>query len=474
MDGLWIPMDVTKCAPSCCCAVGLVTVKTLDNKVHIEGPVTGGPACYYQDNLSADLVPITPTLASLSLQGEPVLNVSLTGGMLHMIPIPSPTCATDLIPVTSESQIASLNDVKAWTGVFDVEDGSCVPSPYCCCATGEITIAATNQSQSLNQSADIELPIPSFMIQGQTDKGQACGNATDITASFMLFNSTTGLSADRSLGVTSNAVMMDSGNRVVFNSNYFECTVALNKKSSEVPFSASQQIGGSLGGKNDSRQNTTHVQTDTQNATKTQDQEQNANMEQLIKPWAGIYNMQSGCVPGPRCCCAKDPIQIENVKGNASSIRITANTDGGMACFNRAKLSGVCSVLPDESAAPSMTPEMQSLVATCVGEATQNEPSIKFTVRMTPTQAQREIAIQQTPGPQAGGSMNITRTLTMENTLYPDCPSTAVKSEPSSGTGKAPPKKGTQRSAGVSYSALSTSQIVSSALLLVFSMKLTK
>ena len=156
--------ELCTASSTCCCAVGNLTVAPSSanaSSLVLAGTLDAGAACLGQSSISESFLVTSPTSASFSL--APItITVSMTHEARGIVGVDgnnaltfnnnlNPSCVSYAYrtslqpsppsPSSSASTLPSPTAVQGLLGSY-TSDGSCVPSPQCCCTDGQTTVTA--------------------------------------------------------------------------------------------------------------------------------------------------------------------------------------------------------------------------------------------------------------------------------------------------------------------------------------------
>lgn len=126
------------------------------------------------------------------------------------------------------------------------------------------------------------------------------------------------------------------------------------------------------------------------------------NAEEVKQLWVGFYDSSDTCQPTSRCCCSVGPIQVSlpepSQMNNISeaekdkAIYVRSAVDGGVACFRREELGGICVIESPK-------------YAKCQGQESEDGPILYFNLTLQDDR------------------------LAIENSMYEDCESVGIRSD---------------------------------------------
>lgn len=213
---------------ACCCAKGVLNVAApLGNQdlnssaLVFAGSLDGSNACASQTVLSQTFNVVSPnvaefTLSTLTLTGA----ISADGNKLQFVNNMYPLCISTASRTSSQPAAGSSSASSATlpiVGSYE-SDGSCKPSPQCCC-TGTTSIALTSNSQLDVQSTLIGQDLSCLGRDGPVDFTFTPTNLTSASTTFQ--------------GVTFVATTGDDGSVLIENNLHPMCPSRLIKVSND-------------------------------------------------------------------------------------------------------------------------------------------------------------------------------------------------------------------------------------------------
>ena len=324
----------TLCTPSssCCCGEGAITVQPAlgsSPSLLVTGALDGGAGCHGQSQLSGQFSPQPDPLQLLSnftAEGLSLgFNLALSGlpqsippssfaslstaqlqayySLLTVTNTLQPSCPTTAIRVlssSSSSTSAASSLQLPFIGTYSFIPELCVSSSTCCCAVGDLSVAASSVNSSL------------LVFAGTLDGGSACLGQSSLSEDFLVTSPT---SASFSLPpVTLTASMsheargvvgVDGNNGVAFSNNLNPACVSYAYRTSLTP---STPAGSSP----------TPIISPT-----------------ALQTLSGSYTSDGSCQPSPQCCCTDGTTTVVAGAGG-SSLLVSTVLDGVLlSCFNQ-------------------------------------------------------------------------------------------------------------------------------------------
>jgi hypothetical protein len=215
-----------------------------------------------------------------------------------------------------------------WDGKFHVDTSRCVQSDSCCCAIGDIITKPMSNGQ--------------IMVNSTLDGSSVCGGMTAVGGEFDLEGGNNAKYTYPSFPLTLEAELSADGNTISFKNSMYQCLSYANR----------------VGPSSTTTTTTTNNGNGNNNANNNGNNNNNAgsnSQSQVLGDWESLTDK---CVPSNSCCCLQGKMHIETLasaikKGvqidqtqyninNANLVYGSANLDGGVACFRKTEIDGVC------------------------------------------------------------------------------------------------------------------------------------
>jgi hypothetical protein len=222
---------------------------------------------------------------------------------------------------TSTGGAVAGGDSRAgrWAGVFKVDESKCTPSDSCCCATQTITASPISGSDLLQLDAFL-------------DGSSTCGGMKDVTGDFTFSSDYKASYAYPDSPLVLNAQMSSDYNTMEFSNTIYSCKSYATRISSDV--GTVQPGQGTPGG-------------------------YGTNPESPFEQFLGRWDSDNSCSPSTNCCCLMGALNVMTPQeaanlpsfspppnsqdmNNPNALYAYGNLDGGVACFRKTSMSGIC------------------------------------------------------------------------------------------------------------------------------------
>ena len=321
----------TLCTPSvnCCCGEGVISVQpalgSSPSSLLVAGALDGGFGCHGQTQLSGQFTQqANPLQLSSNFTAEGLsLGFDLFLSGLPQSALPSSfaslsttqlqqyyslltisnslqSCPTTAIRVLSSSSTSAASTLQLpFVGTFTFIPQLCVSSSSCCCAVGDVSIAASSANSSL------------LVFAGQLDGGSACLGQSSLSEDFLVTSLTSAsfsmppVTLTATMGHEARGVVgVDGNNGITVSNNLNPLCVSYAYRTSLSPSTSTSSIPSPF-------------------VTP-------AELQSLV----GDYVSDGSCVPSPQCCCTDGTTTVSAV-GSASLVVSTVLDGALLSCFNQ-------------------------------------------------------------------------------------------------------------------------------------------